>query len=83
MGSADFQSISRVSFGQDLLEESKLLRVGFLDNVIGQGVEGCNIHVSVRVEVVDEFDLFNVLEDEVTHSLRLRLREGEWTGESF
>ena len=83
MGSADLQSICWVSFGQDLLKESKLLGVGFLDNVIGQGVEGCNIHVSVGVEVVDEFDLFNVLEDEVTHRLRLWLREGEWAGESF
>ena len=83
MGSADLQSICWVSFGQDFLEESKLLGVGFLDNVIGQGVEGCNIHVSVGVEVVDEFDLFDVLEDEVTHRLRLWLREGEWAGESF
>ena len=83
MGCADFQSIGRVSFGQDFLKESKLLGVGFLDNVVRQSVKGCNIHVAVGVEVVDELDLFNVLEDEVTHRLRLWLREGERAGESF
>ena len=35
------------------------------------------------MEVVDELDLFNVLEDEVTHRLRLWLREGERARESF
>ena len=35
------------------------------------------------MEVVDELDLFDVLEYEVTHCFRLWLREGERAGESF
>ena len=81
VGSSDLKLIGWVSLSQDFFEEGKLPWVSILDQVSSDGVERCHIHVAVGVEVVDEFDLVDVLEDKVTHCSGLRLREGEWTGE--
>ena len=72
-----------MSLSQDLLEELELDWVGVLHQAALEGVKGSHVHVTVAVEVVHEFKLFDVLEDEVAHGLCLGLREREWSRESL
>lgn len=62
-----------MAFRQDFLEESKLNGERILDQVTSDRIEWSYIHVSVRVEVVDELYLIHVLEDKIAHRLCLRL----------
>ena len=80
MCSTDLEAVSRMSLGNDLLEKGKLSGECILDQVAGDGIEGCHEHVSIGVEVVHKLDLVDVLEDKVTHGTSLRLREGERSG---
>lgn len=72
-----------MSFSEDFFEKSELDRVGILDEVSSDGVEGGHVHVAVGVEVVDKLDLVDVREDEVSHRTGLWLREGEGAGEGL
>ena len=72
-----------MSLSQDLLEELELDWVGVLHQAALEGVKGSHVHVTVAVEVVHKFKLFDVLEDEVAHGLCLGLREREWSRESL
>ena len=72
-----------MSLSKDFLEELELDWVGILHQATFKGVKRSHIHVTVAVEVVHKLKLFDVLEDEVTHGLGLRLRERERTGESL
>ena len=66
---------------QDLFEKSELPWESVLDQAAWDSVEWCQVHVTIRVEIVNELDLVDVGEDKVTHGTCLRLREGERSGE--
>lgn len=83
MCSAHFQFVGWVSLRKDLFEKSELNWVGILKNVSSNRIERSHVHVTVRVEVVDKFDLVDVLEDEFAHGFGFWFREGVGSTESL
>ena len=73
MSSTSLESVRWMTLCQDLFEEGELHGIGILKNVAGDGIEWSHIHVTVGVEIVNEFQLIDVCEDEVTHGASLRL----------
>ena len=66
-----------MTLGQDLFEKSELPWESVLDQAAWDSIEWSQVHVTIRVEVVDKLDLVDISEDKVAHGSRLWLREGE------